>query len=302
MQLQNILNYIHNVILILKEEADSIKNKLDSDNYKSEITNRSASTEIKRLEYVLARAKSILAEIKNRDNLDIPEEWWKQRAALIEFISTWRSKKTKMTRDDEALRVAGDFHLEVLQKFHDFCHYVDKDCEFRLNKVLESLATSMSNSAFESNNLIFPKSRLMTNRESVEFPVVRNLAVDLMKICNEDYVPAQGGLFGLFKSSDNTKAGMVLEKSYNYSSWRMFVQRQIMPHTDKIIDANFNKMKAYEALYADTYSKWLLEVIATYQKKKEEASGALSTEEQYVQIDNDWFTTFNDMLEDIERV
>ena len=105
----------------------------------------------------------------------------------------------------------------------------------------------------------------------------------------------------LFKTSEESPQEPVLETTYYYEKWRSHAVGVAEPVAEKMIQEAYACLQKYFSELSSEYMKRIDVLLQEVTEEKEHVSSQLSEDEQLLQVDNDWHTTFCDKLRDIER-
>ena len=83
--------------------------------------------------------------------------------------------------------------------------------------------------------------------------------------------------------------------------WRDYVAEVIEPSADEMIDEVYSFLQQYYKLLSEAYITFIDAIIQKETAEKETVSSQLSEDEHLLQIDNDWYAAFCEMLQAIER-
>ena len=289
--------YIYDAIKVFREQADELGVILEEENRQSEITNRDIHEKIKGLEDILTRLKASNDYFANRENLELPAEFARAKAELVNGINRWKIKKTKITKTEEARSLSYEFESEVFQLFDAFKQAVTQSYVIQCS-VLQTRCDEWYRSAgFKEDYTvegIVPA--------DLSAYTVRRIADELMGIKEEQYVMPKEDFFGkFFKTSEESPQEPVLETTYYYEKWRSHAVGAAEPVAEEMIQEAYASLQKYFSELSSDYMKRIEVLLQEVTEEKEHVSSQLSEDEQLLQADNDWHTTFCDNLRDIER-
>ena len=104
-----------------------------------------------------------------------------------------------------------------------------------------------------------------------------------------------------FKTSEESPQEPVLETTYYYEKWRSHAVGAAEPVAEEMIQEAYASLQKYFSELSSDYMKRIEVLLQEVTEEKEHVSSQLSEDEQLLQADNDWHTTFCDNLRDIER-
>lgn len=292
-----VTDYIYRVIKVLKENEETISAQLNHENEQSVITNRKIHNRIDELEDILKRLKASVEKFANRDNLEMSTEMLEAKTCLMESILNWKNKKTKITKENEAVNVSkefedtlGDLYQKFNQKILSVVAVAQSAIETEYKEWYQQVDFDVD---FEP---IVCKATAVTNKTLPE------ISGELLKLKEEQYVMPKEDIFGLlFKSSEDRELQPVLEVTYYYQRWRDYATGIVEPIVDDTIKGYEIVLNNYSLEVAEEYEEHLNQLIKEQTSIKEEVAAQLSDDELKLQRDNDWLVEFQDQLKIIER-
>ena len=292
-----ISDYIHSAIKSFREESGRISSMLEIENAKCESEGREIHMHLDEIENKLKALKTADEMIKQRDNLDIPQEFNSIKEKYLVLVSEWKNKKTKITREDEARNTAIEFNAYIHRIYGEFCSSID-DTVYRFADEIREMYSKCCDDAIGNkiavNDIAFSDS---------DHPIITEQTLNLLNLKEEKYVIPETNFIGkLFKSTDNnTEKAPVLERTYYYQAWREHMAQTTLPAVDKLIATRFELLKKYYNDLADRYHNVIIGLIEEKTVEKDEVASKLSDEEKILQNDNDWLSEFVDQIKSIER-
>ena len=210
LELFPISEYIYDAIQAFRKETDALGEVLETENKRSEVTNKDVHKKIKALDDTLARLKSANNLFINRANYDLPQELLDAKSGLINAVYRWKIKKTKTTIPEEANLLSSEYETEVIQLFEEFKQAV---------KGIYSLKCSAIQTRCDT---WFKSARVRVNGElpaavpsAISDHSVPSIANALLNIKEEQYVTPKEDIFGrLFRITDDEPMEPVLETTY----------------------------------------------------------------------------------------
>lgn len=292
-----ISDYIYDVITLLRKEESKIVEVLNDENEKSMISNKEIHMQIDGLEDVIKRLKDSLIRFVNRDNMDVLSEMQNTREHFFNMIQNWKSKKTKITRENEAAYFAQDFEQQVQKQYVEFCKKIENIFLNTQSAIEAEYKMWYEDAKYEEDYV-----PAVSSIKNTSYKVMPAFSGELLKMKDEKYVMPKEDLFGkFFKSSNDKELTPVLEITYYCQQWRDYVVSLVEPFVSELIHENEMILKAYATELAELYKTQLEELIKERTDVKENVSAQLSDDELKLQLDNDWLVSFQDQLRVIER-
>lgn len=292
-----VTDYIYEAIKILRDRELEIANVLAIENEESMVSNREIHNQIDELEDVIRRLKTALSLFVNRDNLDVLPELETVKENFLNSIQNWKNKKTKITKEYEAISLAQNLDSQVQKMYMEFCRkidgiFTDTQCAIELE-----FKNWYEGAEYEAG--FTPDISCVKNNDYKEIPTLTN---KLLEMKEEKYVTPKEDFFGmLFKSSSEKEVESVLQVTFDCQEWRRYAIEISEPIVCEVIQEYEMILKTYVSELAELYKAKLDELIKERTTIKEKVSAQLSDDEQKLQEDNDWLVCFQDQLRAIER-
>ena len=297
LELFPVSEYIYEAIKAFRRETDALGEVLETENKRSEATNKDVHKKIKALDDTLARLKSANNLFINRANYDLPQELLDAKSDLINAVYRWKIKKTKTTTPEEAVLLSSEFETEVAQLFEAFKQAVRGIYSSKCLAIQTRCETWFKSARVRVNSDL-PAAEPST----ISDHSAPDIANALLNIKEEQYVTPKEDLFGrLFRITDDASMEPVLETTYYLEKWRDYAAEAIEPSADEMIDEVYSSLQQYYKLLSEAYITFIEAILQKETAEKETVSSQLSEDEHLLQIDNDWFAAFCDKLQDIER-
>lgn len=295
MELYPISDYIREVITTMRQETSALQSLLNAENQRSAIANRSVYNRINNLEDIIRGIKASLEQFTERSNLDIPMDWQQTRNELEDSIRYWRSRKTKITNEQEATLVARDFDIDLDRLFAEYVSSMEAHADIKAKKLAEKFERWYQTSGFTTPPSVYEVS--LKNPEIPETPTMVKQLLNLKQVRN---VQPRDAILGRFFQIPNAEETFQ-ETTYYYQEWRDCMLDAAMPLADELLNGWHDQICAYEKELAQVYMEHLKQLAEQKTNEKNQVSAQLSDEEQKLRDDNDWLSEFCDQLHVIER-
>lgn len=297
LEIYPVSEYIYSVISLLRKVTNEVSENLEVESENFTVANKETYSHIEEYESILSRLKGAHRKFLNRDNIEIPTEWFNMEKALMNSVNTWRKRKTKITDDSEAREMAEEFENDVKKFFHEFIENLVESACNKIQDIRSTYENWYKNIAYDEE--------FQTNVNAFIVPKVSEeivIADELKKIYGEEYVQPKEDIFGLiFKSPTEMQGEPILQRIYYYQNWRDYVATVLYTKTKKIVQDVFESIQNYEQRLSDAYISHILDLIEEVSKLKEQEAAKLSDEERLLQEDIDWLVEVQDQLKVIER-
>jgi len=286
-------DYVYNTIAAFSSEGSRIREILDVEIAQCLITGAEIKNKIAELDAGLMRLKDAAERFAQRDNLGIPPEMHKALDKLVLRVNWWKKRKTKITNDEEAARLAKEFDAELQRYFADFMSEVD---DVTLNcgiDVSEEFYSWYLETGFDDDYAV--ESELTPDFDGYNIPAISD---DLLDLKEEVYAEQKGKY--LKQAADASKS-LTRFVTYLYQDWRYKAISVIKPVAEKVIRDRYVILQNYSGELANAYLGHLEDLISQQIQKKADAADQLSDEERELQSDNDFLVLFEDKLREIRR-
>lgn len=296
-ELYPVTEFIYQSIRVFRKQTDDIGSVLKDENNRSQIKNKSIYDEISKLEDMISHFKASKSLFDERDNLEMPSAFNTANEVLINSISNWNIRKTKMSSPDEAKRQAVNFDSDISRFYNDFRQAIKRIYDRACIDLLAKCGSWYQEAHYADSFHVYG----IDPPELVEYSVP-HMENGFLKIKEQQYVAPKENLFGqIFRQSDIHSSDPVIRTDYYYEHWRSFAVNTVKPISEKMISAAFESINKYFEQIASQYSEHIDMLIKHTSSKKETITAGLSKDERKLQADNDWFMSFCDMLQQIER-
>lgn len=289
--------YIYSAVSLFKNITDKLSERLQAESEQCAVVNREVNARIDEYEDIIRRLKEAYQNFINRDNIDIPVEWNSIENELLNDISIWRKRKTKITDDYEAEIVATEFETDVKKYYMKFLENIVSAANATKQDIDTVYEAWYRNAEFDTGF------QVSSGRYNVpEFSNEVVIAESLKKLFEEEYVQPKEDIFGLlFKASSDAPKELVLQKTYYYQNWRDYVTEVVSSKGKNVITILFECIQKYEKDISESYIEHLSDLIEEQTQLKNQEAAKLSDEERLLQNDIDWLMKVQDQLKVIER-
>ena len=292
-----VTDYISQAIKVFRQEIETLKTQLQTENTESERLNKDVYGQIDVLEETLKKIKEVQSEFIHRDNFDMPEEMRRAKEKLCSNIRNWKNRKTKITKESDADIHAAEMN-EAVHKFYR--EFIDEISKASLYSRLDITAKFQNLYRTAEVDEEYDIGRIQLKETS--FGQIPDIADKLMQLKEENYVVPKEDLFGrFFKQTENEVKEAVREVTFFYQNWREYVLTVAEPIANKAIQEQYEMLNDYYNALAEIYQNHLTELIEQKNSEKDKVASQLSEEEQKLQDDNNWLAEVIDQLSMIER-
>lgn len=292
--------YVHKVIEVLRGVQSEISAVLETENEQSIKINCAIHQKIDTFDEIIRKLKSASERTAQRDNYVLPIELTVAKDEFVLKLLNWRKKKIKMSSDEEALKASVDFTKEIRTFFSDYI--------IRVMATFQTAVNEIDNKFYEVYNSAEFHDRYRANQD-VEIDIsgyaLPELASGFLALRDEQYVVPSDSPFEFIKDVfGNSQPGPkepVRVVTYQYQEWRENATTLISPILEEIAQIVYKTLKDYYERIAQDYLGHLKVLIEEQTQIKDEVAAQLSDDERKLQMDNDWFSVFQEKLHEIER-
>ena len=288
-------DYIRDTIKLFTAQVISIKEDLTSEISESKAENQEQYNQIDQLEAENASLKETLDKFTNPDKTDFSTYFQSTVEDVKNKLTNWRNNKTKITRMEEAEKVAREFDRYVQGLYQD---YLEK-MYMILTKSVSAIQVQMRK-CYDAANVDTDYIPEWIPAPDYEYDTIPPIQNELMKLKEESYVTTKEDIFGMFfKPAAGAESELVLETTYYYAWWRAYALSKVEPYLYRIYTAYIEKLNSYFDQLGNIYKSHLLKLIKEKEAAKYTLSSHLSKEELILQNDSDWLIRFSDMIKAI---
>lgn len=135
LEIYPITDQIHKVIMCFRPIVREMEEMLTISQKKSKAINNKTHKRLKELELELKNIKGSIEQFENRDNFHMSEGMTQKKELMLISIEDWRKKKTKITKEVEAVSAAVTFNGIVNKLFEEFLLELEKIEESIINAI-----------------------------------------------------------------------------------------------------------------------------------------------------------------------
>jgi flavodoxin len=288
-----ITEFIRTAIQLFRSEVEKISDILDVENKESKIANAEVHKEIEELESDLNALKDADDFFVQRDNYEAPYIFKEIQQILIEQLLKWKSRKTKITGENEIKAFAQDYIYLVQSEIDRFISSISAAYKDEWNSICKDFSVVYANAGIDTE--YFPTD---INLPAVYPITIPEIKTELLKLTI--YEEAKNDFFGFLKKTGDVNEPVMIATCY-LEQWRNMVQDIIMPVVEKYIEQCIQNLSEYYDRMAEAYHQHLSQLVEEKTKDKEIVLAQLSDDERRLQEDNDWLSMFKEQLQTIER-
>lgn len=297
MELYPVTEYIINAIKTLRNISEPIAETLEEKREISNKKNQAINQKIQELETRISNLKTALSYFEKRDNVQLPDSWVQKKDVFIGSIRSWRDRKTKITKEDEAKNVAADFNADLDKYYNAFIHALGKDVNEKVDILLSDYESWYQTGGYD---LKYKNSN--QNIGIYRAPDMPQVKHKLQTIKDEAMVPVKEAIFShFFKGSSTQPIDMVLEVTYSYQKWREYVLSVAEPIAEKVVQEYYSRLIDLADRAAKEYASHLEKLIKEQTQEKNKTVNNLSEDEKLLQGHINWITEFREKIGKIER-
>lgn len=288
-----ITEFIRTAIPLFRTEVDAISAVLEVENKESEITNAEIHKAIDVLDVDLMSLKDSDEFFVQRDNYEAPYVFKEIQNSLIEQISKWKNRKTKISGENEIEVASYEYTYLVQKRVDHFTTSISNAYREAGESIFKEFSIVYANPGIDKEYV--PENIILPEVQAVTIPEIKE---ELLKFTT--YEESKNDFFGFLKKTNDTSEPIMVATCY-LEQWRIAVQNIINPIIKKYVDQCVQNLAEYYNLLAENYHQHLNWLIEKKTKDKENVTTQLSADERKLQEDNDWLSRFKEQLEMIER-
>ncbi|MFC2662460.1 MAG: hypothetical protein ACFNYI_04845 [Eubacterium sp.] len=296
-ELYPVTDFISAVIGLYQIAAKKIQDELDKEARENETENREVLARIAALDVETEQLKELRPAFSDHDTLNMPQSWTQILRDLDHRAAGWRSRKTKISREEEAEKSAREYDTELHRMYEEYLTKLDQILDRGVLQLAEERRSTYQRSkcsdGYVASDVHVP---------NTEKPLLSSVEESLIKLRHERMVQPKEDLFGqLLKTGKSGPVEAVREVTWNYQEWRDYARKQLIPAAEKYARNRWMTVKEWYDVLSDDYCRHIDERLNELNQKREKASSQLSEEAQKIQTDNVWLDTFRDKLQQIAR-
>ena len=292
---------MHDTIYVLRKQVDSLGEALAEENRQSELANREIHERINILDDVLKRLRTTYDIFTSKEKPGYPAELTATKTRLMYEVDSWRSRKTKIAKFEEAELLSREYESLVARWFEQFRQELMKVYLDKCAELLHNADVSYQNAQYETDYNV--------GRIAVSFVpayVAPSFAFKLLEIKverkaapKEDFFAGLGMLFN--NSANDSEEDSDMETVFFCEDWRTYVGSIVKPIADSMLQEAYISLCDYFGQLRNSYASHLQVCIDDVLDERARVLAQLSEDEKLLQSDNDWHSAFREQLQGIER-
>ena len=291
-----VTEYIRKSIKLFKVKTDELSVRFDENTRFNEADNVETLKKIKNVGIQIGRLKTAVFGFENRDDLN-NLDWNDLKQDYLAHIENWKSKKIKMTKEDEANNNANEFQNLLRSKYDiDFVNSINSRTDEYTQKILNDCRTIYTSAGLDVD--WEPKAVRLDSPVQQGFC---NLIDALISSKSENLHEYKDDFLGKIMKKYTDEDEVRVETVYYYNDWREEAKKRIEPLLDYFIENNKAYLLSLNEELVKKYIEHLNSLIDSQEKKKDELQTHLTGTDNVVQHDNDWLSNFKEKLFQIAR-
>ena len=290
-------DYIAGAVSILQKAADDMTAIVEEDNRKNKLKGDQTHEQLAQINDAIQRIQEFDRCFLSPDNAEFPPEFGEITKDLLGKLSSWETRKTKIT-DTAIARTAAAEYNAALQRFVGECSSLLKNATINNyqkihNKYRTWYAYAAPNGTFTDNVNFIP---------GVDHLWIEPQTANLLNLKEDKYVDRKNkGFVQIFRVNETDNNQPVLETTYYYQVWRDHMIHVVMPAVEKFVKEKYDLLTDYAERLTNIYHKQMQGLLQAELAKKAQVTANLSEDEKLLQADNEWLRVFTARLESIER-
>lgn len=292
-----ISDYIRVFLKTLRDKVDDIKSGLNAEKEESDKVNGEIIAEITKIEDHIATIKDSISKLNDVIKTNIAVNWVEENEKLLQTIISWKSKKTKITNDEEAVRLSEQYEEEIKYHWNQYIESLASITYEYKNAILLECTEAYNQAADDGAD-----QEVSVMEQDSEIDSFDKISSDLIRIKEEKYEKPKEGLLNAFlKTNTSEPKELVLVTTYPCQKWREYASGLVIPLMEKKTGERDEELKDYCNSVASDYIEKLNKILKRRVNEKVKTSAQLSEDIQILQKDIDWVNELSDILESIER-
>lgn len=291
-----IAEYIRKVISVFETKYQQISTVLAVEEKTSQTTNAEIHRQIAVLERTLLRLKEADEQMVRRDNYVAPSAFKDAYQTLMEQIKKWKSRKTKVIGDSDAVTASKDYVANLCKSMQSFYSAIEAVSTEESTRISTEFATIYKNTLPEDD--FKPE---VTRFVVGSMPAFPDIGAELLALKEITYEEAKEDFFGRFRKTTEESMEPVQVVTYYLEQWRSRASELLLPVAGEYIDTCRQALEQQYDSLAEAYHNQFTRIVAVKETEKNRVSGQLSEDERKLQEDVDWLVAFQDQLQIIER-
>jgi len=302
LMLYPVTDYIRRAIEAFRQEEKTLRDILQAEDRRSVQANGDLHQKIEALDTCVHLIKSAHERILQRDNYRRPDALDDAKNDCLARIQHWRKKKVKITDAAEAVCEAETFEGEVQSAFAAFIERAQAIFRAEAGSIHAGLDESYASAEYDDAFSASECGEIDLTAFSVP-----ELSSSLLCMFTEQYTdtknPADflGGLLKNLPAAANTKQKEpVRSVTYLYSEWRQRAAETLAPVLDEVITRAIEALSDFDTQTAAGYLRHLESREQQQANARRKTAAQLTSDEQELHADHEWFSTFQEKLRKIE--
>lgn len=287
---------VREAIKALESAAEEIGSRLDEEDSKCERFGASSQSMIRELEDEIQRLRDAEEAFEHLPIFNEPRDFPIAAAMLRSSLKEWRSRKTKLSNGNEAMKMAAEYALLAQELYGKYQTSITNAVQ-KAKKGIDTELFLIYKRAHIDSEFSIPFQAL----KPIDWQASPNMYGILLGLKHESYVEQRKDFLGFFNQGSVDKNGMVKVVTYYLDSWRSRAVDYILPPAKESAEQGLDALRTYRANCAEEYILHIKHLINQRLEAKEEAAAKLSDEERALQADKDWLTGFREKLQIIKR-
>ena len=288
--------HVRECIRALKTEAQRISAILDEANKQYELENADDKARIDQIDRELDALKTAGETFENPDNLDTPRDYWFAKQKLSQDVLSWKSRKTKVTGEEEVASWAEDYKRAIDQFIAEFAECASQIAQTVRNEIYRDFEETYLAAGVDTG--YGPEEKAVVAFGLPNVPDIRSALLSLVEV---NYVAQKNDFFSLFNNAEPDANGNIKVVSCYLDKWRERVDALLEDMADELIGEHVEALGSYRENLAHQYKNHIAELIDQRRASRDDITSRMSGDAKALQEDNSWLADFKDKLQEIKR-
>ena len=291
-------DYIASAVSVFHKVEEKLNAIIHADNEASRLKGNQTHEQLEQIAESIQNIEKADQDILSQADFEFPSEFDVISRELINQLSCWESRKTKLTDETAARNAADNFNTALQEYFAEFSLKLKEktlECAESLHQNIHSFySVATSDNSFDDHvNFPYKFSNI----------TIENQTEHLLALKEEKYIEQKNNrLMQFFRQNESASSqNLILEIIYYYQTWRLYMIDTILPVIESMIEEQFNQLTEYAEQLTAVYHQKLQTMLNEKIKVQNSITANLSNDEMVLQRDNEWMKKFHSQLEKIER-
>ena len=291
-----ITEHVHEAIDRLRIVYKTIEPVLEADIHTVRTRNADTYARIDQLTDEINRLKEVDDTFTHRNSYIPPRSYVEAVSTLQNRLSQWNVKKIKVTDLAMAEESAENYVAFIEKAAAEFTANLSNITNAAKRAIGDDLREKYISAGIDVGYR--PSDLPLKGISTRTLPNVKAVLMGLKSVTYQD--APDGGIFGAFRHVPQ-KGHSLAVTIWPFDQWRASAQTMITSLAEDMVEELTASLKQFHSELTKVYRAKIDQLIKAREAEKKTTALNMSTEEQVLQKDSDWLTTFGEKLTHIER-